>query len=206
MNRLLRVGLTGGIGSGKSTVARLLEMMGAAVYVADTRAKGLMSTDTRLREEIMRLFGAEAYLPNGTVNRPYLAAQVFGHPERLAQLNEVVHPAVARDFLAWVAVLETAAKRPTYAVEEAAILIESGAWRAMDVIVAVTAPLEVRLRRVMQRDGATREMALRRIEAQLDEATRLRYAQYTVTADDVQLMIPQVVRLHEALCRAADGI
>lgn len=206
MNRLLRVGLTGGIGSGKSTVARLLEMMGAAVYVADTRAKGLMSTDTRLREEIMRLFGAEAYLSNGAVNRPYLAAQVFGHPERLAQLNEAVHPAVARDFLAWVAALETEAKRPTYAVEEAAILIESGAWRAMDVIVAVTAPLEVRLRRVMQRDGATREMALRRIEAQLDEATRLRYAQYTVTADDVQLMIPQVVRLHEALCRVADGI
>lgn len=206
MRRLLRVGLTGGIGSGKSTVARLLEMMGAAVYVADDRAKRLMNIDARLKEEIIRLFGSEAYLPNGTLNRPSLAAQVFGHPERLTLLNAAVHPAVARDFLSWVAAQEQTPRRPAYVVEEAAILIESGAWKQMDVIVAVTAPLEVRLRRVMQRDGVTRQMAMRRIEAQLDETTRLQYAQHTVTADDVQLMIPQVVALHAALCGEADAI
>lgn len=206
MRRLLKVGLTGGIGSGKSTVARLLEMMGAAVYVADEQAKKLMCTDTRLREKIIHLFGAEAYLPNGTVNRPYIAAQVFGHPDRLALLNTAVHPAVARDFQAWVRLLEESGERPAYAVEEAAILVESGAWKTMDVIVAVTAPLQVRLQRVMQRDGVTRELAMRRIEAQLDEATRLQYAQYTVTADDVRLVIPQVVALHVALCRLAEAI
>lgn len=206
MGRLLRVGLTGGIGSGKSTVARLLEMMGAAVYVADDRAKELMKNDIQLKEEIIHLLGPEAYLSNGTVNRPYIAARVFGHPDRLALLNAAVHPAVARDFQSWVQSLETTVQRPTYAVEEAAVLIESGAWKTMDVIVAVTAPVEVRLRRVMQRDGATREMTMQRIEAQLDESTRLQYAQYIVTADDVQLLIPQVVALHTALCKASEAI
>lgn len=208
MTPLLRVGLTGGMGSGKSTVAHLLQMLGAAVYVADDRAKGLMVTDPDLRRTIVRDFGTDAYLPDGTLNRSFLSQAVFGHPTRLARLNAAVHPAVGRDFAAWVSTLESAdeGERPAYAVEEAAILIESGAWRAMNRIVTVTAPLSVRLRRIMQRDGLPREAALRRIEAQLDEATRERYAQFTIRADDQQLVIPQVLALHTALCHEAEGI
>lgn len=207
MGRLLRVGLTGGIGSGKSTVARLLAMMGAAVYVADDRAKALMTADAALREKIADLFGPAAYLAgDGSLNRSYVASQVFGDAEKLKALNALVHPAVERDFLRWAAEREEDRPRAAYAVEEAAVLVESGAWKRMDCVVAVTAPLEVRIARVMRRDGVSREAATARIGAQLDERTRLKYADYAVTADDERLLIPQVVGLHEALCRAAERI
>lgn len=207
MGRLLRVGLTGGIGSGKSTVARLLEMMGAEVYTADDRAKALMAEDAGLRRNIVGLLGPEAYSADGgSLNRAYIASQVFGDSDKLAALNALVHPAVERDFGSWAARWDGAAQRPAYVVEEAAVLIESGGWQRMDCVVVVTAPLEVRLRRVMRRDGASREEAERRVRAQMDEKVRLGYADYLLAADEKRLLIPQTIRLHEALCRAAERI
>lgn len=201
--RLLRVGLTGGIGSGKSTVARLLRMMGGAVYEADLRAKALMVADGALRRGIVDLLGTEAY-DGEELNRAYIASRVFGSEERLVALNALVHPAVERDFDAWVEELERrSVDRPAYAVEEAAVLIESGAADRMDRIVVVTAPLAVRIERVVRRDGASPEQALARVRAQMDEEQRLRYADHRVTADDRRLLVPQVVALHAALCRAA---
>lgn len=203
----MRVGLTGGIGSGKSTVARLLRAMGAEVYTADDRAKILMTQDTGLRRGIVELLGAKAYSADGeALNRAYIASQVFGNPEKRAALNALVHPAVERDFEAWAAQWDGAVRRPAYLVEEAAVLIESGGWRRMDCLVVVTAPLEVRLRRVMRRDGTSREAAERRGRAQMEEGVRLEYADYVITADERQLLIPQVERLHRALCRAAERI
>lgn len=202
--RLLRVGLTGGIGSGKSTVARLLRMMGAAVYVADDRAKALMTSDAALRQGIVGLFGAEAYTEGGGLNRTYIAGQVFGRPERLAALNGLVHPAVERDFGAWVGELEgELSVPPAYAVEEAAVLIEAGAAAGMDRIVVVTAPLAVRIERVVRRDGVSPDEAMARVRAQMDDEERLRYADCVVVADDRRLLIPQVVELHARLCEAA---
>lgn len=207
MGRLLRVGLTGGIGSGKSTVARLLGIMGAEVYTADDRAKALMLSDPILRTGITGLFGRDAYLPGGgELNRAYIASQVFGDRAKLAALNALVHPAVERDFLDWATQMDGLVEKPAYVVEEAAVLIESCGWRRMDCVVVVTAPLEVRLRRVMRRDGTSREAAMRRIRAQMDEKVRLGYADYVVTADEKRLLIPQAVRLHAALCRAAQRI
>lgn len=200
MDRLLRVGLTGGIGSGKSTVARLLEMMGAAVYVADDRAKALMVDDDELRRGIVGLFGADAYGADGRLNRQMIAGRVFSDATLLERLNGLVHPAVERDFAAWAERCDGAARRPAYVVEEAAVLIESGGWRRMDCLVAVTAPVEVRVERVMRRDGASREQALARIAAQMDEQKRLSFADRVVVADDRHLLIPQVVELHGALC------
>lgn len=200
MDRLLRVGLTGGIGSGKSTVARLLEMMGAAVYVADDRAKALMVDDDELRRGIVGLFGADAYGADGRLNRQMIAGRVFSDATLLERLNGLVHPAVERDFAAWAERCDGAARRPAYVVEEAAVLIESGGWRRMDCLVAVTAPVEVRVQRVMRRDGASREQALARIAAQMDEQKRLSFADRVVVADDRHLLIPQVVELHGALC------
>lgn len=206
MGRLLRVGLTGGIGSGKSTVARLLNMMGAAVYVADDRAKALMASDPELRSGIIDLFGNWAYTADGMLDRAFVASQVFGHPDKLAALNALVHPAVERDFADWVSEQETAVPRPVYAVEEAAVLVESGAWRRMDCVVAVTAPLEVRIARVMRRDGVSEAAAKARIDAQLSDAERAKYAGYLLEADEKRLLVPQAAELHTALCRAAERI
>lgn len=206
MGRLLRVGLTGGIGSGKSTVARLLGLMGAAVYVADDRAKALMVSDPELRSGIVELFGKQAYSADGTLDRAFVASQVFGHPDKLAALNALVHPAVERDFAAWVSEQETALPRPAYAVEEAAVLVESGAWRRMDCVVAVTAPLEVRIARVMRRDSVSEAAAKARIAAQLSDAERTKYADYLLEADEKHLLVPQAAELHAALCRAAERI
>lgn len=207
MGRLLRVGLTGGIGSGKSTVARLLEMMGAAVYYADDRAKRLMTDDRILREGIVDLFGPEAYLQGGGgIDRGYIASQVFGNEKKREALNALVHPAVERDFLHWAAERETDRPRPAYAVEEAAVLIESGSWRRMDRIVAVAAPEALRLKRVMRRDGMSRELAAGRIRVQMGDEERAAYADAVLAADDERLLVPQVVELHEVLCRAAERI
>lgn len=199
--KLLRVGLTGGIGSGKSTVASLLQMLGAAVYEADSEAKRLMMEDPLLRAEITEAFGPESYAGDGSLQRAYLASQVFGNPDRLAGLNAVVHPAVARDFDRWAEELASEGTVP-YVVEEAAILIESGAVKKMDRVVVVVAPVDLRIRRVMQRSGISRQEALQRIEAQLSDNDRLPYADYVLVADDRQLLIPQVVELHKQLCAA----
>lgn len=206
-NRLLRVGLTGGIGSGKSTVAHLLEMLGGAVYDADSQAKALMTSDPVLRSTITSLFGPAAYTPACIagepllLNRTYIAAQVFGDPEKRRTLNALVHPAVEADFLRWTSALEalSPSTRPAYAVEEAAVLIESGGWEQMDYIVVVTAPTKVRIGRVMRRDNTTRESAQARIDAQMEESERLTYADFSVTADERRLLIPQVVELHHVL-------
>lgn len=206
MGRLLRVGLTGGIGSGKSTVARLLAMLGAAVYVADDRAKALMLSDPGLRAGIVERFGPEAYRDDGGLDRAQIARQAFGHPERLAALNALVHPAVERDFHRWVSEQERERPRPTYAVEEAAVLIESGGWQAMDRIVVVTAPLSLRVERVVRRDGMSREEAMSRIRAQMDDDERAAYADTIIVADDARLLIPQVAELHGTLCRAARSL
>lgn len=206
MGRLLRVGLTGGIGSGKSTVARLLGMMGAAVYVADDRAKALMVSDPELRSGIIDLFGKRAYAADAMLDRAFIASQVFGHSDKLAALNALVHPAVERDFANWVSKQETAVPRPAYAVEEAAVLVESGAWRRMDCVVTVTAPLEVRIARVMRRDGVSAAAAKTRIDAQLSDAERAEYVDYTLEADEKRLLVPQTVELHAALCRVAERI
>lgn len=203
---LLRIGLTGGIGSGKSTVAALMEMLGGAVYSADIRAKELMASDGALKCDIQVLFGREAYLENGTLNRSYLAERIFRHPDLRKKLNGLVHPAVAKDFDRWAAEQEQIEAgnihRPAYLVEEAAILIESGAAQKMDRIVVVTAPEELRIARVMKRDQTDRASAEARIRAQISETERLKHADHVLIADDKELLIPQVVKLHKELCGA----
>lgn len=200
----LRVGLTGGIGSGKSTVGRLLQLLRIPVYNADLAARQLMENDLALQEAIIRHFGPESYITENQtkrLNRPYLASQVFGHPERLAALNRLVHPAVERDFERWATQWDNLPSPPPYVVEEAAILIESGAHRQMDRIVTVSAPEAIRLQRIIRRDRTTLAAARARISAQLSDPQRASYAHFTLTADDRQLLIPQVLALHTALCR-----
>ncbi len=162
---MMKVGITGGIGSGKSTVCRLFAQRGIAVYDSDREAKRLMTEDGPLREAIAARFGAEAYT-DGQLNRPYLASRVFTDPAALADLDALVHPAVMADFAAW-------AERQIspYVVLESAILFEAGLEHSVDRTVAVVAPLELRLERTCRRDGCDREAVRRRMAAQLDDDT-----------------------------------
>ncbi|WP_417015115.1 dephospho-CoA kinase [Alistipes sp.] len=185
----MKVGITGGIGSGKSTVCRLFRQRGVAVYDSDSEAKRLMTGDETLRRRIAARFGEEAYA-GGVLNRSYLASRVFTDPQALADLNALVHPAVMADFAAW-------AERQSgvYVVLESAILFEAGLEHAVDRTVAVVAPLELRLERTCRRDGCDREAVRRRMAAQLDDDTLRERADYCVVNIFEEDLEPTVAEL-----------
>ena len=192
-----KIGVTGGIGSGKSTVCRLLADMGVAVYDSDARAKALMNEDKALREAIIEAFGEEYYGEEG-LNRAYLAAQVFGNEEALARLNAIVHPAVRADFRAWAEVQQS-----TYVVLESAILFEAGFENEVDSTLAVMSPLEERVRRTMERDGATREEVLRRISHQMSDDELHRLSKHTIVNLRMDYLESDVEQLHKRFCYEA---
>ncbi|WP_223653500.1 dephospho-CoA kinase [Hymenobacter psoromatis] len=197
---MLRIGITGGIGSGKSVVASVFAALGAPVYDSDGRAKWLMAHDTRLREQLRAAFGAEAYDAAGQLNRPYLARVAFNDAAQLARLNALVHPCVGKDFAAWSAA-QAAASRP-YLLKEAALLYESGAYRGLDGIIAVFAPAGVRVARVRQRDVHRSAAEVEAIMAkQLSEEEMLARADYVIYNDDSQLVLPQVLALDKQFRR-----
>lgn len=170
----MKVGVTGGIGSGKTTLCRLLEERGVAVYYSDSEAKRLMAEDPVLREALVAAFGEETYTDAG-LNRPWLAERVFRNPEQLARLNALVHPAVMRDFHAW-------AEQQTspYVILESAILFSAHLASEVDRTVAVLAPEALRLERTCRRDGADREAVRRRMAAQMSDEELAERADYTI--------------------------
>ena len=187
------VGLTGGIGSGKSTVAAYFRELGVPVYDSDRRARDLMETDGLLREGIVKLFGPGAYRKGG-LNRSYIASRVFEDKPLLQALNNLVHPAVRRDFHSWAERQDA-----PYVVQEAAILFENGGYRAFDRMILVTAPREERIRRVMQRDGTPREAVEARMENQWDTSRKIPLADYVIENTNLGKTRRQVVRIHREL-------
>jgi len=191
------IAITGGIGSGKSVVSQLLRTMGFTVYDCDERAKWVMTYDDQLRNELCRLFGADTYLPtaDGTwvLNRSYLASRIFASADALAQMNACVHPAVWRDLK-----VQFEAERRDRFFFESAILFESGFDQLShpDEVWTVSAPLELRIRRAMMRDNATREKILSRIASQLPQEEKERRADHTIINDDAHSLI---VQTHELL-------
>lgn len=182
---MVRLGLTGGIGSGKSTVAKIFEEFNIPVYFADDRAKWLMN-QTPIRKKISNKFGEDAYT-NGVLNRAYLAEVVFKNREALNELNAIVHPAVAKDYKSWCE-----HQVSDIIVKEAAILIESGAIETVDEVVVVTAPVKIRMERVMSRDGVTEQQVVDRLNNQMTDSQRLEHADYVVDNGGEQMLIPQV--------------
>jgi dephospho-CoA kinase len=191
---MLKLGLTGGIGSGKTLVCQIIEKLSVPVYYADRAARELMNSDAELKESIRNMFGDQAYSKEG-LDRQYVASSVFGDHEKLSRLNSLVHPAVRKDFIRWT---EQHRESP-YVVEEAAILFESGASVEMDQTVLVYAPEELRISRVMKRDGRSREDVLKRMEHQLSEEEKMKKADHILTNDGVQMLLPQVVELHNKI-------
>ena len=191
---MYKVGLTGGIGSGKSTVAELLNIRGVAIYDSDSRAKELMNGNEALREALIAAFGAECYTDAG-LNRAWLAERVFGNKAELERLNAIVHPAVMRDFAAWAE-----AQEGDYVVLESAILLEAGLEEHVDVVVAVMAPKDIRLERAMQRDGASREQIEERMRNQMSDDERTDRAKYAVVNIDIEELEEDLEQLHRRLC------
>lgn len=188
---MYKVGVTGGIGSGKSTVCRLFAERGIAVYDSDSQAKRLMEENDTLRAALVGAFGTECYA-EGRLNRRYLAGRIFGDAEALARLNALVHPAVREDFRMW-------AERQSgpYVILESAILFEAGFENEVDTTLAVLAPAEERIKRCMERDGASREEVLRRMASQTDDDTLHRLAARTIVNIRRDYLESDVERLHE---------
>ena len=200
-SRPLLVGITGGIGSGKSTVCKLFSLLGVPVYTADDRAKWLMNHDSPLKEKILEVFGSESYLTNGELNRAYLAASVFSNPEKVAALNALVHPAVRKDFMAWVS-----QQSAPYLIKEAALLFETGAAKELDCVINVSSPLRVRMARVLLRDPhRTEEQVNQIIDQQLPDEEKNERADFSIKNTDNKLLLPQVIALHEQLLRKAES-
>jgi dephospho-CoA kinase len=196
----LLVGITGGIGSGKSTVCKLFTLLGVPIYTADERAKWLMSHDPQLKEQILAAFGPAAYQSNGELNRGYLAETVFSNPEKVASLNALVHPAVGKDFKHWVS-QQTA----PYLLKEAALLFETGAAKELNCVINVSSPLRVRMARVLLRDPhRTEEQVNQIINQQLPDEEKNERADFSIKNTDNKLLLPQVIALHEQLLRKAE--
>ena len=188
---MLKIGLTGGIGSGKSTVAAIFEKLGIPVYYADLEARRLMNEDAGLRSSILSLFGKEAYT-GSVLNRPYISSVVFNDKEKLASLNALVHPVTIRNSELWVS-----AQTSRYVVREAALIFESGVNKHLDYVIGVSAPEELRISRVMARDGVPEEAVRSRMSHQLGEEEKMKRCDFVVANDDTRLLLPQVLALHE---------
>lgn len=191
---MYKVGITGGIGSGKSVVSDMLHKRGVAVYNSDLRAKELMTTHEPLRRELIECFGSEVYCAEG-LNRAYLAERVFGSSEELAKLNAIVHPCVKEDFERWAE-----AQDGDYVVLESAILFESGFDSAVDATVAVMAPTELRIERVMKRDGVAQEQVEARMRHQLSDDERCSRSKYAIVNIELDELEEDVEQLHRRLC------
>jgi dephospho-CoA kinase len=200
---MFRVGLTGGIGSGKSTIAGIFEVLGIPVSYADREARRLMNEDPELRAAIIEHFGAGSYTgpdgqpdPGGQLNRKYIAGQVFNDPARLELMNSLVHPATIREGRKWMHALEG---RFPYAIREAAIIFETSAAAHLDFIIGVYAPATLRIHRTMQRDHITRDEVLQRMKNQIDEEIKMRLCDAVIVNDDQHAVLPQVLELHKKL-------
>jgi len=187
----LKIGITGGIGSGKTYICRLFEALGIPVYNADEEAKRLMNTDIRIKEKLIAQFGESTY-KDGLLDRAFLANMVFSDKDKLELLNGIVHPIVIQEAKDW-------AERQTtrYSLKEAALLFESGSYKELDYTILVTAPMDIRIQRVIERDGTTEQQVQERINKQLSDEEKLQLADFVIVNDGITPLLPQVWTLHQ---------
>jgi len=194
---MIKVGLTGGIGSGKSTVAAIFEILGVPVYYADAAAKNLMITLPALVESVTSVFGENAYL-NGCLNRNFIAKSIFSDPSKRELLNAAVHPYTIEDANNWFN-----RQNHPYAIKEAALIFESHAHQELNIIIGVYTPVELRIARIMQRDNLTKEEVTARVNAQLNEEEKMRRCDYVIVNDEQSSLISQVTEIHHKIMSRA---
>lgn len=187
------IGLTGGIGSGKSTVAKIFAQLGIPVLDADATAKAIMNEDHSVKTKLIELFGEDAYKEN-QLNRPYIAQIVFEDAFKLQQLNAIIHPITIQYAKEWAS-----KQSAPYVIKEAALFFESGSSEGVEKIIGVTAPKHIRIQRVMQRDQITREDVIKRMEHQLEDSLKMKLCDWVIQNDDMHLLIPQILAIHQSL-------
>ncbi|KLT65616.1 dephospho-CoA kinase [Pedobacter sp. BMA] len=197
---MYKVGITGGIGSGKTTVCKVFEVLGIPVFYADTEAKNIMIQDAELIAGVKLAFGEESYFEDGKLNNKHIAGIVFNNEAELNKLNGLVHPAVFRAFDAWEANVNP---NVPYTLKEAALLFESGSYKMCDTTILVTAPAEVRIQRVMNRDQVTAEQVKARMDKQLSDEEKVKMANHFLINDEKHPVIEQVLALHRQFLKAA---
>ncbi|MDP2889826.1 MAG: dephospho-CoA kinase [Bacteroidota bacterium] len=191
---MIKVGITGGIGSGKSTACKVFSFLGIPVFEADIVAKQLMNTDPEIRSKLISLFGTSVYLPDQTIDRKYLAGIVFNNASLLTQLSKIVHPEVHKSFENWCR-----NQRSPYILHESAILFETGFYKLMDKSIAVVANENQRIERVMKRDKITQELVKQRIKNQLNDEEKIKLADFVIGNNDNELIIPQIVEIDKKI-------
>ena len=192
---MIKIGITGGIGSGKTTVCKIFELLGVPVYYADEASRELLENDKEIKNKIVAVFGEEVLDDAGGIVRKKVANLVFENEAQLQKLNAIIHPAVGFHFEDWLKQHITA----PYILKEAAILFESGAYKQMDKVISISAPSELRIDRVVKRDGVSKEEVEFRIKNQLTEEERIKRSQFVIVNDEEQLLIPQVIKIHQEI-------
>jgi dephospho-CoA kinase len=187
------VGLTGGIGSGKSTVAAMFQELGVPVYNSDERAKRLMNTSKKIKKQLIELLGKKAFQDN-KLNRPFIAEKVFNDTSLLSQLNGIVHPVVRDNFMSW-----SKKQNSPYVIQETALIFENKSQELYDIIILVTAPKEARINRVLSRDKTTKEQVEARMNNQLDDSLKIPMANYIVENIDLKSTRTKVIEVHKAI-------
>jgi dephospho-CoA kinase len=190
---VLKIGITGGIGSGKTIVCKIFGLLQVPIFVADQVAKELLDTDSEIKEKLIHLFGPDVYKADGNANRKKLASIIFNDDLSLQKANKIIHPVVKEKFLDWVAKQDS-----PYVLHEAAILFESGFYKLMDYNILISADKEIRIKRVMERDNVSREKVLLRIKKQWDDHKKAELAD-TVILNNNELLIPKVLDIHKKL-------
>ena len=190
---MLKIGLTGGIGAGKTTVAHIFEVLGIPIYFADDAAKKLMNENENLRQEIIKNFGSESYV-DGKLNRRFLAEAIFSDSKKTLLINSIIHPATLADAEKWFH-----EQQGPYAIKEAALIFEANAENNLDLVIGVSSPLEIRLQRVMKRDGISLEAVEKRMQHQMEENKKMERCDFIIFNNDKDLLIPQVISIHENL-------
>ena len=196
----LRIGITGGMGAGKSTVCKIFSQIGISIYDADSRAKWLMNNNPELKEAIRKSFGWDSYTRKDDLNRDYIAKVVFNNEEKLKNLNSIVHPAVMKDFELWT----QEHKDEPYSLKEAALLFESDSYKNLHKVIVINSPIETRIERVVKRDHVKREDVLKRIENQSTDRERMEKADWIIYNDGINSLIEQAMKIHRQILGIRD--